>query len=623
MSNTIKETYTTKAMKENYSSSRFFSKMLLNHPVPTAILNEDFIYEYCNEAYSNTLGFSKGFLLGKHISEQLIDCDNVRKPLFWRFVKSKNDYFNIMITPIEEDKIAIQYYVILSKIDSETDLYDRLERNERTFYSVYLNSKIGIALLNSAGSILMANNALEVFLGYSEKELQVKSITDITYPEDINKDIEQFELLVSDKIDDYTMEKRYIRKDGEIVWGSLSVSLERDENREVVHVVGMVEDITEKKKHIWQIKQSEERLSLAIEGTRAGLWDWSIETNEIITNDRYNEMVGYSKGEVENLKSIEWNEIHPEDIEKSRDAVEKHFNDAKEFYEFEGRVKHKKGHWVWMLIKGNVSERNKEGAPIRMTGTRIDISRRKEAEFELQKYQSRLEEMVAERTAELEEINQELEAFAYSISHDLRTPLRHIQGFSKLLERDLKLSEGQATFFQHIKSGASKMSEMIDALLSFSRLGRKTIEKSSVDLNVLVKEVINDLLLFHKKRKINWKVANLPVIQGDINLLEIVFINLISNALKFSGNEAIATIEIGALLSKKGENIIFIKDNGVGFEMEFVEKLFGVFQRLHRQEEFEGIGIGLANAKRIVTKHKGKIWVTSKEGEGATFFVQL
>jgi PAS domain S-box-containing protein len=623
MRNTIKEAYKTKAMKENHSNSSFSSKMLLHHPIPTAILNKDFFYEYCNEAYSDTLDFSKQFLLKKHISEQLIDCDNAGKPLTWRFVKCRSDYFNITITPIEGEGNCIQYYVILSKINAETDLYKRLERNEQTFYSVYLNSKIGIALLNDRGRIIMTNHALEEFIGYSEKELQTKNFIDVTYLEDINKDVEQYRLLVSGQIDDYTMEKRYIRKDGKIIWGSLSVSLERDENGQVVHVVGMVEDITEKKKHLKQIKQSEERLNLAIEGTRAGLWDWNVQSNMIKTNDWYSEMIGYSKGEIRTLKPVEWNEIHPEDRERSKKEIAEHFKGGNEFYEFEGRVKHKNGHWVWVLVKGKVSEKNQDGSPKRMTGTRIDISKRKEAELELQKYQNRLEEMVKERTTELEEINEELEAFAYSISHDLRTPLRHIQGFSKLLERNLKLSEDQVTFFEHIKSGASKMGNMIDALLSFSRLGRKTIEKSPVDLNILIKEIIKDLLLFYKKREINWKITNLPIVQGDVNLLEIAFVNLISNALKFSEKEEVATIEIGTLSSDKGDNIIFIKDNGVGFEMEFVEKLFGVFQRLHRQEEFEGIGIGLANAKRIITKHKGKIWATSTEGEGATFFVQL
>jgi PAS domain S-box-containing protein len=624
MRNKIKEIYKTKAMKENHSNSNFFSKMLLYHPIPTAILNKDFFYEYCNEAYLDTLDLSKQLLLKKHISEQLVDCDNAEKPLSWRFVKCRNDYFNITITPIEEEENEIRYYVILSRINVETDLYKRLERNEQTFYSVYLNSKIGIVLLNDTGGVIMANNALEEFTGYSAKELRVKTVIGITYPEDISKDVEQFELLVSGQIDDYTMEKRYIRKDGKIIWGSLSVSLERDEKGQIIHVVGMVEDITEKKKHLKQIKQSEERLNLAIEGTRAGLWDWNIQNNTMDTNDWYSEMVGYAKGEEEKLKSTkEWNEVHPEDIEKSKIAIAKHFKGGNEFYEFEGRVKHKEGYWVWVLVKGKVSEWDKEGVPIRMTGTRIDISKRKEAELELQKYQSRLEEMVKERTTELEEINKELEAFAYSISHDLRTPLRHIQGFSKLLERDLKLSEDQIAFFEHIKNGASKMGNMIDALLSFSRLGRKTIEKSPVDLNILIKEVVNHLLLFYKKREINWTITNLPIVQGDVNLLEIVFVNLISNALKFSEKEEVATIEIGILSPDEGENIIFIKDNGVGFEMEFVKKLFGVFQRLHRQEEFEGIGIGLANAKRIITKHKGKIWATSTEGEGATFFVQL
>jgi PAS domain S-box-containing protein len=253
-----------------------------------------------------------------------------------------------------------------------------------------------------------------------------------------------------------------------------------------------------------------------------------------------------------------------------------------------------------------------------------DITERKQAEFAIQALNAELEDRVAERTLELEIANKELESFAYSVSHDLRAPLRHIDGFAKLLKGKLKTKSDEAHhFLEIIISSSVRMGTMIDNLLNFSRLGRKSLFLVEINLNELIPKVIDQFKPELKNRKITWKLGKFPVIMGDIQLLTLAFENLISNAIKFTSNKENAKIQIGCTEDKSKTCTIFVKDNGAGFDQQFSDKLFGVFQRLHSNEEFEGIGIGLANVKQIVKKHGGSIWAEGKPNEGATFFIKI
>ena len=243
---------------------------------------------------------------------------------------------------------------------------------------------------------------------------------------------------------------------------------------------------------------------------------------------------------------------------------------------------------------------------------------------ETKSYAIKLERRVRDRTAQLVVANKELESFAYSVSHDLRAPLRHIDGFAKMLKSELKTESVDVLHFLDIISTSSiKMGTMIDSLLNFSRLGRHSIQQAEIDLNDIVSKIIIQFEPDTKSRNIDWKIGKLPVISGDYNLISLVFENLISNAIKFTSKKEIAQIEIGIYEQTNETNTIFVKDNGAGFDPLFTEKLFGVFQRLHSNEEFEGIGIGLANVKQIINKHGGSIWAEGKIGEGATFYITL
>ena len=251
----------------------------------------------------------------------------------------------------------------------------------------------------------------------------------------------------------------------------------------------------------------------------------------------------------------------------------------------------------------------------------VEVEQRRHREDEIRKLNLEL----GKRAVELEASNKELESFAYSVSHDLRAPLRHMVGYSELLQRQASalLDEKSQRFIRTILESAKRMGNLIDDLLAFSRIGRAETKKTAVDLKQLVDEVVAEIGQDTKGRDIAWKVGALPVCYGDRSMLRLVVVNLVSNAVKFTRTRKPAEIEIGCVDRGENEVEVFVRDNGAGFDMQYVDKLFGVFQRLHLPEQFEGTGIGLATVQRVVHRHGGQVRGEGAVDQGATFFFSL
>jgi PAS domain S-box-containing protein len=289
---------------------------------------------------------------------------------------------------------------------------------------------------------------------------------------------------------------------------------------------------------------------------------------------------------------------------------------------WEGELRKTKADGSPVVVASRWSLRQDEiGRPLAILETNNDISDRKRREEEIRKLNLEL----GKRTNELEASNKELEAFAYSVSHDLRAPLRHMAGFTELLQKNIgpNLDEKGHRYIRIILESAKKMGTLIDDLLAFSRIGRAETRETMVSLEQLVKEVLSDVQPETDGRKIDWKIGALPNLYGDRSMLRLVLVNLLSNAVKFTRTQPQAEIEIGSTDKKEEGVVVFVRDNGVGFDMKYAHKLFGVFQRLHQSDSFEGTGIGLATVQRIIHRHGGKVWAESLPNRGATFFFSV
>lgn len=329
-------------------------------------------------------------------------------------------------------------------------------------------------------------------------------------------------------------------------------------------------------------------------------------------NPVWERVVGFSRAELLAQPFMEF--IHPEDRAATQAQTERLAKDQEVSF-FENRYRCKDGGYRWLSWSARPVLQEKL-----IYATARDVTEQKQTQEEI----AQLNEALRHRATELEAANKELEAFSYSVSHDLRAPLRHLGGFVDLLQRRAMntLDERSRRHLECIAGSAQQMGRLVDDLLSFSRMARSEMRQNRVNLEELVMEVRFELRRDLKERVVEWKVAPLPEVYGDPPMLRMALMNLMSNAVKYTRPRKSAVIEIGSE-ANESEHTIFVRDNGVGFDMKYAGKLFGVFQRLHYEDEFEGAGIGLASVQRIIGRHGGRTWAEGKEGEGATFYFTL
>ncbi len=401
---------------------------------------------------------------------------------------------------------------------------------------------------------------------------------------------------------------------------SYIIELAKQKLKTSAHIIGSLVEINQTRK---KLSESENRFNLAMNASQDGLYDWNLVTNEIYYSPGWKKMLGYEYDQLPNDFSV-WEKLTaPEDVKKSWQMLEKVINKKRERFVMEFRMKHKDGRWINILSRASAFFDENDRA-VRMIGTHVDITGQKKVEEELQKYHLYLEDMVTRRTAKLEAANKELEAFAYSVSHDLRAPLRAIDGFSQYLEKQYSksLDNKAARYINIIRENTTKMDKLITDLLQLSRLSRSELNYVNLDMNEIVRTVFKEISTEKEYNEFDFILSALPDIEGDSTSIHQVWTNLINNALKYSSDSPVKRIEIGAFSEEKSVTY-FVKDQGCGFDMEYKDKLFGVFQRLHSGNEYAGTGVGLAIVKRIVEKHGGTVRAEGNPEKGATFSFTL
>lgn len=545
-----------------------------------------------------------------------------------------------------------KYYLLTIKdISGIIKVQDELRLSELKTQKIFESNMMGILLWNADGTILDCNSKFLDIIGYSRDDLEAgifwKNITPVEYQQADEEILK--ETFLTGVCDPY--EKEFIHKNGARVRVLMGASIIDEAKKygfafaiDLTETKGIELELAEKQLEVKQIYNMATPICLI-----------STDHRILQVNDSFSEIFGMDRDKV---VSLTCGEIWDEDICRQKIEVQKRIIDGDVIVTYEIKRKLDNGGTTTYSVASKPFY-NLSGELIGIVENYFDITVWKHTENELREYQGNLSTIVSDRTSELEskqdslqesqqaltflledvndsrqelyalnnkleQANDDLESFAYSVSHDLRAPLRHISGFSQLLMNNFTevLDEKAVHYLKTIVKSTGMMGTLIDDLLVFSRMGRTRMQKLNIKLNSLIGDIIDDMNPDYDADKLEWDVKELVDIYGDPTLIRQVFINLIANSIKFSKHRELAKIQIGCRV-EEDHTLYFVKDNGVGFDMRYVDKLFGVFQRLHRQEDFEGTGIGLANVKRIVTRHGGKVWAEGVPEEGATFYFTM
>ena len=497
------------------------------------------------------------------------------------------------------------------------DITDR-KRAETKFRDLLESAPDAIVIVNEQGRIVLTNAQTEKLFGYPRQELLDQPV-EILVPHRFHGGHAGHRTAYAHSPRPRAMganlELFGRRKDGTEF--PVEISLSPLETGEGKLISSAIRDVSDRRQAAEALKASEERLQLALDAAQLGVWDLDLINDRAFRSLRHDQIFGYDSLQPEWGVQIAIKHIVPEDREQFQSSFAHAL--ATNTFSAEFRVIGARDHSIhWAFAQGRVY-RDENGKPVRMMGVVSDTTARKEAEQEVERHRREL----ARSNADLGAANQELEAFSYSVSHDLRAPLRHIDGFARILKEEhaAELSEEAQRYLDRVLHGANHMGHLVDDLLNLAKIGRRDLVRQKTKLDLLVREALADLP-GTENRSVEWRVEPLPEVDCDPGLLKLVFNNLLGNALKFTRSRQPAVVEIGTSDSA-GLTTIFVRDNGVGFDPKYADKLFGVFQRLHRQEDFEGTGVGLATVQRIIRKHGGEVWAESEVDRGATFFFSL
>jgi PAS domain S-box-containing protein len=624
-----------KRAEEELRSAASYARSLIEASLdPLVTISAEGKITDVNKATEDATGFSRSELIGTDFADYFTEPEKSRAGYRQVFEQGFVRDFPLTLRHKEGRVMGVLYNAtvyrddagnILGVFAAARDITERKKAEEELHAaSLYARSLIEASLdplvtISAEGKITDVNKATEEATGFSRSELIGTDFADyFTEPEKARAGYRQ----VFDQgfVRDYPLTLRH--RTGRLIDVLYNATVYRDASGNVLGVFAAARDITERKRAEEATRISQSRFSTIFNQAPLGIALIDSVTGRIYeVNPRFAEIAGRT---IEEMMAIDWMSItHPDDVQEDLNNMALLNAGKISGFNMDKRYIRPDGSFIWinMTIAPLRMEQNISPRHLCMID---DITERKHAEEEIRKLNSELEQRVAARTAQLEAANKELESFAYSVSHDLRVPLRAIDGFSRMVltQYEEKLDDEGKRLLNVVRGNTKRMGQLIDDILAFSRAGRLEIKTSETDMEALARDVWLELGSSITGRDLRLDIKPLAKAQGDPAMLRQVWANLLGNAIKFTRPKAGALIEIEGKI-EGAECIYSIRDNGVGFDQQYVHKLFGVFQRLHGVDEFEGTGIGLAIVKRIVIRHGGRIWAEGKVGEGAAFYFAL
>lgn len=492
------------------------------------------------------------------------------------------------------------------------------QTSQKRFLDTFELAASGMSHVSTDGRLLRVNRSFCDIVGYSADELQQLNFGEITHPDDIGPDMALLRETLAGQRDTYTLEKRYRHKQGHWVWVQLTVALVREADGSPDYFISVVQDLSAQKATEEALRTSERLMQQA--QTLAGLasWEGDVPADRFRTQDNSYRQLGLPWAEFSGTDLLAL--THPSDQERIR----RDWTDAvKGLRPYNATYRAKlDGEDHWFSVRAEF-ERDAEGRALRAFGVTQDITQQKRAEQEIRRLNTSLEQRIQERTRELKDAYDELESYSYAVAHDLRSPLRIINGFAQALQEDNpELGEASRLHVRRILGASAKMGQLIDGLLQLSQYARGGVGRHPVNISAIATRLLEEMASDEPQRDVQWSVQPDLLALADPPLIEALLQNLLHNAWKYTAQTPAARIRVYSP-GGPGERTFCISDNGAGFDMARSDKLFQPFQRLHMPHEFGGLGIGLATARRIVLRHGGTLTAESAPGQGATFCFTL